>query len=73
MRALCWNGVNDLSVETVADPGLLNPHDAIIRVILTTTCGSDLHVIDGLIPSMREGDILCLLYTSDAADEQCMV
>ncbi|WP_312828042.1 alcohol dehydrogenase catalytic domain-containing protein, partial [Escherichia coli] len=36
----------------------LNPHDAIIRVRLTTTCGSDLHVIDGLIPSMREGDIL---------------
>ena len=27
MRALCWNGVNDLSVETVADPGLLNPHE----------------------------------------------
>ena len=58
MRALCWNGVNDLSVETVADPGLLNPHDAIIRVRLTTTCGSGLHVIDGLSPSMREGDIL---------------
>ena len=58
MRALCWNGVNDLRVETVADPVPLNPHDAIIKVRLTTTCGSDLHVIDGLIPTMREGDIL---------------
>lgn len=58
MRALCWNGVNDLRVETVADPVIVNPHDAILKVGLTTTCGSDLHVIDGLIPSMQEGDIL---------------
>ncbi|WP_031521191.1 zinc-dependent alcohol dehydrogenase [Siccibacter colletis] len=58
MRALCWNGVNDLRVETVGDPIIVNPHDAIIKVGLTTTCGSDLHVIDGLIPSMEEGDIL---------------
>ncbi|MBJ2065246.1 zinc-dependent alcohol dehydrogenase [Serratia odorifera] len=58
MRALCWNGVNDLRVETVNDPTLLNPKDAIVKVGLTTTCGSDLHVIDGLIPSMKDGDIL---------------
>ncbi|EOD3490543.1 zinc-dependent alcohol dehydrogenase [Cronobacter malonaticus] len=58
MRALCWNGVNDLRVETVGDPTLVNPHDVILKVGLTTTCGSDLHVIDGLIPSMEEGDIL---------------
>ncbi|ELY3984895.1 glutathione-dependent formaldehyde dehydrogenase [Cronobacter muytjensii] len=58
MRALCWNGVNDLRVETVSDPVLVNPHDVILKVGLTTTCGSDLHVIDGLIPSMEDGDIL---------------
>jgi threonine dehydrogenase-like Zn-dependent dehydrogenase len=58
MRALCWNGVNDLRVETVADPAILNPHDAILRVTMSTTCGSDLHIIDGYIPTMREGDIL---------------
>ncbi|WP_105622300.1 zinc-dependent alcohol dehydrogenase [Cronobacter sakazakii] len=58
MRALCWNGVNDLRVETVGDPTIVNPHDVILKVGLTTTCGSDLHVIDGLIPSMEEGDIL---------------
>ena len=57
MRALCWNGVNDLSVETVDDPTLLNPHDVIVQVRLTTTCGSDLHFIDGYLPGMREGDV----------------
>ena len=58
MRALCWNGVNDLRVETVADPKIINPKDVILRVILSTTCGSDLHFIDGYIPTMREGDVI---------------
>lgn len=57
MRALCWNGVNNLSVETVDDPELLNPHDVILAVKLTTTCGSDLHFIDGYLLGMREGDV----------------
>jgi threonine dehydrogenase-like Zn-dependent dehydrogenase len=57
MRALVWNGVNDLAVETVDDPTLLNPHDVIVAVTLTTTCGSDLHFIDGYIPGMRAGDV----------------
>ncbi|WP_396928718.1 zinc-dependent alcohol dehydrogenase [Mycolicibacterium sp.] len=57
MRALCWNGVNDLAVETVDDPSILNPHDIILRVRVTTTCGSDLHFIDGYLPGMREGDV----------------
>ncbi|MET8777977.1 zinc-dependent alcohol dehydrogenase [Nocardia sp. NPDC050713] len=57
MRALCWNGVDDLAVETVDEPRLVNPHDAIVRVRLTTTCGSDLHFIDGYLPGMREGDV----------------
>jgi threonine dehydrogenase-like Zn-dependent dehydrogenase len=58
MRALCWNGINDLRVETVADPEIVNPRDAILRVTLSTTCGSDLHFIDGYIPTMREGDVI---------------
>lgn len=57
MRALVWNGVNDLAVETVDDPTILNPHDVIVQVRLTTTCGSDLHFIDGYLPGMREGDV----------------
>jgi threonine dehydrogenase-like Zn-dependent dehydrogenase len=58
MRALCWNGVNDLRVETVPDPKIVNPHDAILEVTMSTTCGSDLHFIDGYIPTMRQGDVI---------------
>ena len=58
MRALCWNGVNDLRVETVPDPKIVNPHDAILKVTMSTTCGSDLHFIDGYIPTMRQGDVI---------------
>ena len=58
MRALYWNGVNDLRVGTVKDPEIVNPHDAILRVSLSTTCGSDLHFIDGYIPTMKAGDVI---------------
>jgi len=58
MRAICWNGINDLRVETVPDPQILNRKDAILRVTMSTTCGSDLHIIDGYIPTMQPGDIL---------------
>ena len=58
MRALVWNGVNDLRVETVPDPEIVSPKDVILKVLLSTTCGSDLHFIDGFIPTMREGDVI---------------
>ncbi|MDQ3557500.1 MAG: glutathione-dependent formaldehyde dehydrogenase [Gemmatimonadota bacterium] len=58
MKALCWMGTNDVRVETVPDPEILNPRDAIVRVTSTAICGSDLHLVDGYIPSMRKGDIL---------------
>ncbi|WP_257455005.1 zinc-dependent alcohol dehydrogenase [Archangium lipolyticum] len=58
MKAVCWTGVNDVRVETVPDPSLLNPRDAIVKVRATTICGSDLHLYDGYIPSVLKGDIL---------------
>jgi threonine dehydrogenase-like Zn-dependent dehydrogenase len=58
VRALCWNGINDLRVENVRDPSIVNPRDAILKVRCSTTCGSDLHLIDGYLPTMREGDII---------------
>ncbi len=58
MKALCWNGVRDLNVERVDDPKLLNPRDAIVKVTMSSVCGSDLHLINGFIPSMQAGDIL---------------
>jgi threonine dehydrogenase-like Zn-dependent dehydrogenase len=58
MRALCWYGTDDVRVARVPEPEILNPRDAIIKVTLTAICGSDLHLLDGFIPTMRSGDIL---------------
>ncbi|MCW2948250.1 MAG: Alcohol dehydrogenase GroES domain protein [Actinoallomurus sp.] len=58
MKALCWEGVNKLAVERVPDPQILNDQDAILKVTLTTTCGSDLHLIGGYIPTMKSGDVI---------------
>jgi threonine dehydrogenase-like Zn-dependent dehydrogenase len=58
MKALCWYATNDVRVERVPDPTILNPRDAIIKVTLTAICGSDLHLLDGFIPTMKRGDIL---------------
>lgn len=58
MRALTWQGTKKVSVETVPDPEIINPRDAIIAVTSTAICGSDLHLYDGVIPGMKAGDIL---------------
>jgi threonine dehydrogenase-like Zn-dependent dehydrogenase len=58
VKALCWTGVNKTSVETVEDPAILNDRDAIVKVTLSSTCGSDLHLLGGYIPGMRAGDVL---------------
>jgi threonine dehydrogenase-like Zn-dependent dehydrogenase len=58
VKALCWEGVNQLAVEQVPDPMILNDQDLILKVRLTTTCGSDLHLLSGYIPAMRAGDVI---------------
>src|SRR5947209_14221409 len=58
MKAVCWNGKSDIRVETVPDPKILNPRDAIVRITSTAICGSDLHLYNGVIPTLRAGDIL---------------
>lgn len=58
MKALCWYGKEKVQVDSVPDPEVLNPRDAIIRVTRTAICGSDLHLFDGYIPTMEPGDIL---------------
>ncbi len=58
MKAVCWMGKNSVEVHTVADPQIINPQDAIIRITRTAICGSDLHLFDGYIPTMESGDIL---------------
>ncbi len=58
MKAVCWHGANDVRVDNVPDPKILNPRDAIIKITSTAICGSDLHLYDGYIPTMQSGDIL---------------
>jgi threonine dehydrogenase-like Zn-dependent dehydrogenase len=58
MKALCWHGKNDVRIENVPDPQILNPRDAIVKITSTAICGSDLHLYDGYIPSVEAGDIL---------------
>ncbi len=58
MRALTWHGKHDVRMDTVADPEIINPRDAIIEVTSTAICGSDLHLFNGVIPGMEPGDIL---------------
>ena len=58
MRALTWNGVNDLRVATMPDPEIVSQRDAIIRVTMSSVCGSDLHLLGGYVPAMKPGDII---------------
>jgi threonine dehydrogenase-like Zn-dependent dehydrogenase len=58
MQALCWNGPNNLAVEQVPDPTILNPRDIILKVRLSAACGSDTHLVNGYVPTMQKGDII---------------
>lgn len=58
MKALTWHGKNDIRCESVPDPKIEHGRDAIIKVTACAICGSDLHIFDGLIPSMKSGDVL---------------
>ena len=58
MKAVCWMGKQKMQVHDVPDPKILNPRDAIIRVTSTAICGSDLHLYDGYVPTLEQGDIL---------------
>lgn len=58
MKAICWFGKHDVRVTNVPDPEILNDRDAIIKITSTAICGSDLHLYNGYIPTMQEGDIL---------------
>jgi threonine dehydrogenase-like Zn-dependent dehydrogenase len=58
MRALCWHGKNKVQVDTVPDPQIQEPMDAIIKITSTAICGSDLHLLDGFMMGMESGDVL---------------
>ncbi len=58
MKAICWHGKSDLRLDTVPDPTIQEPTDAIIKITATAICGSDLHLFDGYQPTMEAGDIM---------------
>jgi threonine dehydrogenase-like Zn-dependent dehydrogenase len=58
MKAICWQGKKDLRCEEVPDPIIEDPKDAIIRVTSTCICGSDLHLMNGFVPTMMLGDVM---------------
>src|ERR1043165_2166529 len=53
MKALVFHGAHDVRVDTVPDPSILHPRDAILRVTATAICGSDLHIYNGFFPQPR--------------------
>jgi threonine dehydrogenase-like Zn-dependent dehydrogenase len=58
MKAVCWHGKEDMRVDTVADPAILDPGDIIIKVTASGICGSDLHLYAGIMPAMEPGDVV---------------
>jgi len=58
VKALCWEGINDVRVQDVPDPKIQNDQDLILKVGLSTACGSDLHLLTGYIPFMQAGDVI---------------
>jgi threonine dehydrogenase-like Zn-dependent dehydrogenase len=58
MKANQWMGKRSVEVHDVPDPEILNPSDAIVKVSSTAICGSDLHLYNGLVPTMKSGDVL---------------
>src|SRR4051794_38192623 len=58
MKALVWHGKKDIRCDTVPDPKIEHPRDAIIKVTACAICGSDLHLYNGFMPGMMRGDVL---------------
>lgn len=58
MKALTWHGKGDIRCESVDDPKIEHPRDAIIKVTACAICGSDLHIYNGVMPGMESGDVL---------------
>jgi threonine dehydrogenase-like Zn-dependent dehydrogenase len=58
MKALVWHGTTDIRCDSVPDPQIEHPRDAIIKVTSCAICGSDLHLYDHFMPGMKSGDIM---------------
>jgi threonine dehydrogenase-like Zn-dependent dehydrogenase len=68
MKAVCYYGKQDVRVQRVPDPEIINPRDAIIKITASAICGSDLHIYDGYIPTMEKGDVLGHEFMGEVVD-----
>ena len=68
MKALCWHGKNDIRCDNVPDPKIEDARDVIIKVTSCAICGSDLHLMDGMMPTMKSGDILGHEFMGEVVD-----
>ena len=68
MKALCWHGKKDIRCDTVPDPVIEHPRDAIVKVTTCAICGSDLHLFNGFVPGMKHGDILGHEFMGEVVD-----
>ena len=68
MKANCWYGIGDVRVVDVPEPKILNDQDAIVKITSTAICGSDLHLYDGVMPTMEKGDILGHEFMGEVVD-----
>ncbi len=68
MKALCWHGVGDIRCDTVPDPTIEDARDIILKVTSCAICGSDLHLMDGQMPTMESGDILGHEFMGEVVD-----
>ena len=68
MRAAVWTGKNSVEVQEVADPKIVNRRDAVVRITSTAICGSDLHLYQGYMPTMKRGDILGHEFMGEVVD-----
>jgi threonine dehydrogenase-like Zn-dependent dehydrogenase len=69
MKATCWMGRNSVEVEDVPDPTILDGRDAIVRITSTAICGSDLHLVDGYVPTMKRGDVIGHEFMGEVVDK----
>lgn len=68
MKALCWHGKDDVRIDNVPDPEIQKADDVLIKVTSTAICGSDLHLLSGLMPTVKEGDILGHEFMGEVVD-----
>ena len=68
MKALVWHGTADIRYDTVPDPEIEQPRDAIVKVTSCAICGSDLHLYDHVMPGMEKGDIMGHEFMGEVVD-----